>query len=606
MKMGWRTAAMLSACLALSGCASTRPAMARVNRIPAAETIMGSRPRGVEMPKGRLALFPKKVEKEREGTPAPDAQEKGEKREWALGIMRTAGIPEEKQVGPPYEHGTDSGGESLNKGGEGRQKEKPATPTERAGEKAKSGTGLLDSIDAEFTHMGYERVGSVTGGRVRASRGPLSLEVGAGAQELEYYKTLFFVTPKLEIRGIVGDTELYGSWSVPIMPNSATVISWLGDVGAVWEPVRGHRGASFRMGTELESIGEVDTGRSFTKMGIGVALAYGDAKIYVIEEVSFPYQKIYSRNRYTLNHHRARAGVAVGGKGGMRVEAFKGNFDEGFELSFRFPDQGTEKEVYGWYSKAWDILGGSSGGIGFRGSFGGKRGKVGARFERGVAEGNLADSRITRYRLKEGTWKEKRKEFFRAVIGSENIRELADKYRGRGDGEVLAAVHLLGIFAHVNYEMGPDEWIAGLGAEGAFRAVRRYIKTEEYGGGGVCANISALQATFLREAGWEAYSGELLTPYGVGHTVAVAKNPKSEETYLMGIEGSIKINGRGGIWPLIRKYSIEEFGIVPTRIALYGEGNRIVGYYEAEEGKMKREISGDSDTLRDALLHSRP
>jgi len=75
--------------------------------------------------------------------------------------------------------------------------------------------GFLNSIHAEFLHVGYERVGSVTKGEIGAAYGPITLGLGAGAEKLEYYDPLFFITPRIELRGIAGDFELYAVGSVP-------------------------------------------------------------------------------------------------------------------------------------------------------------------------------------------------------------------------------------------------------------------------------------------------------------------------------------------------------------------------------------------------------
>jgi hypothetical protein len=64
-------------------------------------------------------------------------------------------------------------------------------------------------------------------------------------------------------------------------------------------------------------------------------------------------------------------------------------------------------------------------------------------------------------------------------------------------------------------------------------------------------------------------------------------------------------NENGRAMPLIRYFSEEE-GIVPKGMYVYGKGNKLVGYYETEEGELNRIIAGDEDTFKKALLESRP
>ncbi|MBN2121802.1 hypothetical protein JW721_01975 [Candidatus Micrarchaeota archaeon] len=477
--------------------------------------------------------------------------------------------------------------------------------------------GFLDSIDVELTHVGYANVGQVTKGEVSAAWGPIEVGLGAGAESLDYYRDpLFFVAPRLEVRGILGDFELYSCGSMVFVPKTdetrKSTTAYL-TVGGVVEPLSEEKGdtLTLRVGAEFEASGEKmykdDTwGQYLYKAGFGSSVGYRNFTIYAVEEIVSYNEKVYTvRDR--LIHHKIRSGISASTKEGkVQAEFFQTPFEKGGELSFTFKAGRLVPQLYGWYSKEGDILGREhKAGSGLKIAFGSGALNVRSRVERGfeLGEGKY-DNTVKNW--KKDYAAEKRRYFYKAVRESKSIAEFASKYLGKSTQEILSAVSMLGLKgdARTYDKDATNKDIEEIGAEGAFLALRKYIITKIEGGGGQCPNISgALQSTFLREVGWEAYSG-LIAAAESGHVITVARDPKTGEAYLLDY-GDITMNGRGRIWPLIRQYAQKE-GVVPLGVYLFGEGNKVIGYYEAEERKLNRAMAGDRETLKEGLLHSRP
>ncbi|MBN2121703.1 hypothetical protein JW721_01425 [Candidatus Micrarchaeota archaeon] len=470
--------------------------------------------------------------------------------------------------------------------------------------------GFLDSIGMELTFAGYENVGYVAGGSVDATYGPLTLGVGAGAEKLDYYgKALPYVTPKLEVRGVLGDFELYAVAAAPIIPKTGeTRISatTYGTAGAVWEPLPGAEGGgmTLRIGAELKHVAE--WGRTMTQYlttaGFGAAIGRGPITVYATETILFhnkrPYEQAFED--HTRPHQNEIAGgVSLGLEGvEIRGEVSHSRLEKGARLSFSFRSANLAPKIYGWYSKEDESLGGADkAGVGLNMELGRGALKAKARVEGGAGL-ERGDGKAEEWEKGGGEW------IFQGAMGrSENISEFAKKYEGVTAEGILYAAARLGEYGYGNYGDVSDSHTRKMGVDGEFRSIRKSVISGEEGVGGLCSNIGSLQATFLREVGWEAYSGSVVGGK-YSHSIAFAKDPETGTVYFF--QGPyVSMNPRGSVLPLLRKYAKEK-GLVPQRIYLYGEGNRIIGHYELEEGKLNRAMAEDEDTLKDALLHSRP
>ncbi len=470
--------------------------------------------------------------------------------------------------------------------------------------------GFLDGIGMELTFAGYKNVGYVAGGAASATYGPLTLGVGAGAQKLEYYdKALPYVTPKLEVRGILGDFELYAVANAPIIPKTKeTRISptTYGTAGTVWEPIskEGGNKVTLRLGTELKSVAEWNKTMTqyLTTAGFGAALGYGPITIYATETILFrnerPYEQEF-KDYIRPHHHEAAGGASLECRGvEIRGEFSHTRLEKGGKLSFSFRAGNLVPQVYGWYSKEDEALGGADkAGIGLNVEFGWGALNARAKVEGGAIMGAGA-GRAEEWEEGAGEWI-----FQGAMRSSRNISEFAKKYDGVTAEGILYAAARLGEYGYGKYGDISDSHTRKMGVEGEFESIRNSVISGEDSQGGLCSNIGSLQATFLREVGWEAY-GMGIVGKKYGHNVAFARDPKTGTVYFF--QGPyVSMNARGNVLPLIRKYAKEK-GAIPHRIDLYGEGNKLVGHYELEEGKLNRAMASDEETLKDALLHSRP
>jgi hypothetical protein len=604
MKMGWRTAAIFSASLALAGWGLPKPAMAGVNKIPAAETIMGARAKEAKKPGGRLAPPPKKMEKEpagARGSGAPDYSKEEEMPKRAGGILGQ--VPKK--------------------------------------------TRFLDSIEAEFTHAGYGRVGSVNMGSVEAGHGPVSAGVGMGVEKLDYYReNLFFATPKLEVRGLLGDFELYLAGSAPIIPKGPAdsggkrgiSASAYGTLGGVWEALpRGRgKGPSFRLGAEVEASGgwgEDEIQQGIVQAAYGAAVAYGKITVYAIENSAFfggQAHGQYGAEIFAPHHHKLRAGIVISQQDAdFAAEFFHTPFEKGGNFSVTFKGGNVVPGLYGWGSKGWGMIGDAGGaGVGATLAFG-KRGYKGrARAERGFGSGMGSGETTLR---KDTSWGGRgAKEFFLgAMEESQGLSEFGKKYRGMDEAYIVNAARELG---RLGYKYGNPELnvrsyfskeakeVAAIGEESAFRAVRRAaLGKKNPGKTGICSNVAALQSEFLRQAGWKAYTiqvagrmgqdilgnAEAGTPNVVEpHMMTIAKSPGKKGAFLFNYWKAYESKD-GRIWPIVREIS-KEAGVIPLGMYIYGKGNKLIGHYESKEKALNRAMAGDRETLKEALLHSRP
>ncbi|MBN2121799.1 hypothetical protein JW721_01960 [Candidatus Micrarchaeota archaeon] len=481
-------------------------------------------------------------------------------------------------------------------------------------ESVPSRLGFLDSIDMELTHVGYKGVGHVTGGSVSATYGPVTAGVGAGALKLEYFEDpLFYVTPKLEVRGILGDFELYAVGGMPIVPKtgktvrSVSTYATAGLVSEVMSPEE-WKGVTFRLGMEVEESDEWEGNVSkqyLSKMGFGSSVGYGIFNAYVVEEVAFLNQTVYS-GRPDIMHHKIRAGVKLDwDKAGAQAEFFQAPFEKGGEMSFTFKTKHVVPTLHGWYSREEGFLGrGNRAGIGLDIAFG--AGAINARSHVEVGGGSGSAEGASGIKHRELKLKDDEMGFFKESIrDSKSISEFAAKYRGKSTREILNAASLLGNAGFLNRDAdATDEEVGDIGAEGAFLATRKFFMGGGKGGAGVCTNINgAMLGTFLREAGWEAVAVDF-TQEAEGHAITLGRDPATGKAYLFDYRG-IRVSENGKVWPLLREYA-KSYGVIPMDIVIYGRGNKVIGYYEAEEKKLNRAMAGDRETLKEALLHSRP
>jgi hypothetical protein len=473
--------------------------------------------------------------------------------------------------------------------------------------------GFLDQLDAELTYAGYRNVGYVAGGAVSATYGPLTVGVGGGTQKIEYYpKPQFYASPRLRVQGILGDFELYLVGNASIVPkigkNGASRITYK-SAGAVWEPVSPQKGnkMSFRLGVEGKYIREwapSSTAADLKQGGAGASIGYGPVTAYAIENILFyqkkPYEQTFPDNM-KAHQHKIKAGVVVD-YGEVQI---KGEFSHtALEMEGRFSVTAKTKhltpEAYVWYSKGEEMLGEDKAGIGLNLAFGWQAFNARAKVEGGFDMGGSDGGEIGEWGLN-SSYEERA--FKDAIRDSGNISEFAAKYSGKGTESILYAAIQLGYHGYEGYELVSLNEEKKLAAEGEFKKIRERVLSGK-GTGGVCVNIGSVQAEFLRKVGWKAYNLDIAIKGG-GHHMAVAKNPETGEAYLLR-KSVARTNPRGNILPLIREYAKEK-NVIARNIYIYGAGNKLVGYYELEEGKLNRAMAGEEvDTLEKALLHSRP
>jgi len=501
--------------------------------------------------------------------------------------------------------------------------------------------GFLDSIHAEFLHVGYEQVGSVTKGEIGAAYGPITLGLGAGAEKFEYYDPLFFITPRIELRGIAGDVELYAVGSVPIVPETKETkksISGYVTLGGAWElSLPKVKEGRVRLGMEIEASAEgsgEEIRQGIALAGFGGSVEYAGKTVYVIENVVFAPEKTYEQHGMgvmTPHHHKVQVGAVIQLEGvDVGAEFFQTPFGIGGEVSFAIKTGYIVPKVYGWGSKGWGMIGDEVG-VGITVPFSARRLAAKATVERafGASRGSVMalDDMGGRHRiggeLPDNVSMKQLRFWSDAIEKSETMGDFADKYRGMSMLDILFAARGLGGQAKARYSddlakgwgnifSKRSERIEGIGSEQVYETVRNWWMEDKYEAGkgpdelgvaGICANISSLQTEFLRELGLEAYS--LAIPSGkMQHVVSVVKNPETGSIYLLDYY-DVYENKDGKIWPLVREYA-KMNGVVPQGMYVYGPGNELVGYYEAPEKKLNRAMASDEETLKDALLKSRP
>jgi hypothetical protein len=501
--------------------------------------------------------------------------------------------------------------------------------------------GFLDSINAEFLHVGYENAGSVTKGDVGASYGPLTVGLGAGAEKLEYYDPLFFITPWAELRGFAGDFELYAVGSVPLVPETKETkksVSGYVTLGGAWElALPDVKEGRVRLGMEIEGSGEgsgKEIRQGIALAGFGGSVEYAGKTVYVIEKVVFAPEKPYSQHGMgvmTPHHHKVQVGAVVQLEGvDVGAEFFQTPFSVGGEVSFSIKTGYIVPKVYGWGSKGWGMIGDEVG-MGVSIPFSARRLAAEARVEKvfgtGGGEVMAVDDMGGRHKVGEKLPDKVQMEQLRfwgdAIDKSESLGEFADKYRGMSMVDILFAARGLGGQAKARYSdelkkgwgnifSKRSEQVEKIDSKKVYQTVRNWwvhdrekgepVK-DELGAAGICANISSLQTEFLRELGLEAYS--LAIPSGrMQHVVSVVKDPESGSIYLLDYY-DVYESKDGKLWPLVQAYTTGR-GIVPHGMYVYGQGDELVGYYEAPEKKLNRAMASDKETLKDALLKSRP
>ncbi|MBN2121786.1 hypothetical protein JW721_01890 [Candidatus Micrarchaeota archaeon] len=475
---------------------------------------------------------------------------------------------------------------------------------------------FLDRIEAEFTHVGYAKVGHLTKADISGTYGPLKIGLGTGVLGLEYRKyPLLFAAPKMEVRGILGDFELYSSVSAPVtfkIKETKNYVDGYATLGGVWESPfgRGKEAPKVRLGMEAEGSVQWADSRAVQYLvlaGLGGAVEYGRITAYATEQLVFTEESPISSGIFMVKHHKARGGlIFTRGDVGAGAEFFQTPFEKGGELSFTLKMDSASAKLYAQYSRGWGIIGDKAN-LGLNVEFGGGKRRVRSNVEGGLGVGGIYSSDDA----KDYPVGSEHDEFFKeAMAGSESLSEFAGKYRGKGKGAILHALSRLGGYGMDNYDhnLRPArkhrEEIAEIGTGGSFAAMRKTVLEEtEEGGGGTCGNIGSVQQEFLRGAGWTAY-GLLVPGKESSHYITLAQAPGDKAAYLANYE-HILVNPDGRVLPLLRKYA-QEKGAIPHGFYIFGEGNRIIGYYESDEKALSRAMAGDEDTLKDALLHSRP
>ncbi len=198
------------------------------------------------------------------------------------------------------------------------------------------------------------------------------------------------------------------------------------------------------------------------------------------------------------------------------------------------------------------------------------------------------------------------------LMSSGSLDDFAKKYAERSIDDKIYAAATIAQAAHAGYDYVLEyaspfstlrQRLAQLDPDTEFSRLQKSLLGGKTLHMGICVNIDGLAAAFLRRAGVEAYTFIVGSGDGL-HAVAGAVSPDGKTGYAISY-GQVFRAQDGGVWPAIQAYSRAN-GIILMGSLVFGDKNRLVGYYKGPEGRLMEGIqeSGD-DPFIDSLTRRR-
>ncbi len=202
--------------------------------------------------------------------------------------------------------------------------------------------------------------------------------------------------------------------------------------------------------------------------------------------------------------------------------------------------------------------------------------------------------------------------FRELLISSPTLEGFVRQVRATGTsrGDIIQMAAHLGNLAQRRYDtrlrnasvFGEREELGQITTEVVFDHIRRAVLDGEGLSAGICANIHSFMADILRRAGFEANAIAIPSPAGA-HVVTVARDSASGTNYLLDY-GTIYQGQSQSIWNVIEDYA-QRNRVVIQGIYVYGQNDRLTGFYTPPEGEIVRRMSGEEgarDEFRERLI----
>lgn len=197
------------------------------------------------------------------------------------------------------------------------------------------------------------------------------------------------------------------------------------------------------------------------------------------------------------------------------------------------------------------------------------------------------------------------------LFSSGSLNEFAQRYANRSLDDKIYAAATLASVAHAGYDYVLEsaspfsttrQRLAKLDPDTEYSKLLQSLFGGKQQKMGICVNIDGMAAAFLRRTGVEAYT--IIVGSGEGlHAIAGAVSADGRTGYAISY-GSVFKAENGGVWPAVQAYS-KASGIILMGSLIFGEGNRLVGYYRGPEGRLLESIQGSGDDPFIALLTRR-
>ncbi len=197
------------------------------------------------------------------------------------------------------------------------------------------------------------------------------------------------------------------------------------------------------------------------------------------------------------------------------------------------------------------------------------------------------------------------------LFSSGSLEEFARRYANRSLDDKIYAAATIAQAAHAGYDTvlenaspfaSAKQRLAALDPETEFNRLRDSLLGGKTLKMGICVNIDGMAAAFLRKTGVEAYTFIVGSGEGL-HAIAGAVSGDGKTGYAISY-GSVYKTENGGVWPAIQAYSRAN-GIILIGSLVFGEGNKLVGYYRGPEGRLLETVQDSGDDAFINLLTRR-
>lgn len=223
---------------------------------------------------------------------------------------------------------------------------------------------FLDRLQFELSHW-RNSAGNIQQGQVTLEVRPVRFGLSMGRLHLDRLSSdLFVVSPRVDVNGVVGRTNLFGSLGFAIAPQTSEVRTSVfqeGEFGLTYDLIaeRRRNGYFLRIGADIAGVGEgqypfVPSNQGYVHTGIGIAAGLGPLTIYTTARASiFPDTPIEQEWHSVLRLHplEATGGIVVNlNPAIISAEYLQGNERQRGTLTVQLPTIPLSPEIRLAYS----------------------------------------------------------------------------------------------------------------------------------------------------------------------------------------------------------------------------------------------------------------